>query len=1105
VATTNAANGWLAVPASGVTETDTGYDAAARPITTKTVYGGSVVTVGGVAMQTTTAYADYQMTVTPPAPAGTTTTITDEYGRTKEIDQAGPSGTVATKYTVDDHDRVTDILDANSDHTHYTYDALGRRLTVQDPDTGASSSVYDNDDNVIQATDAKNNMVNTTFDAVGRTTSVSLADGALGAWDLNESTASTGATPFSDSSSYGHTLYGYGTEHPGDPGPAAGLTATTFSGSAGYASTSGPVLDTTKSFSVAAWVKMASLPAGSQTMVVQQATTASGFYLEYNNGYWQFSRMNSDTTNPTGEAVDSDAAATTAWTHLVGTWDATTGKMTLYVNGVAQSATATDTSTFASNGPLVVGRNWYNGAAGNAFSGSLSMVRVYQNAATAAQAQQLSLNNSESGVPTPSQTDDYDSATAGKGLLASSSTSFGHKGDQISVPGYTALGQPTGKTWTIGSDEGALAGTYSETFGFDGTGRQNSIAYPAAGGLAAETVTSAWNTLGLATTVTGASTYVSGTSFAAAGQMSGRVFGASGTGQVTRTYGYDPTTQLLSTLSATASNGTGTPTVQNDTYSRNADGEVVSLTDGVSGQAQCYQYDSLSRMTDAFTANGSACSRTTNTFGPAPYDNHYTFDNINRIQTVTDNLNTANNKTFAYADPAHIHAPTGDGAGSSYTYNADGAMVSRTTPATGSQTLDWTPQQQLQDVTVGSNVTSDVYGPDGSRLIRHDPGGAAELFLDGEELALNGSTVTASRYYAAQNGAVVAERTPTTLTWLLSDAQGSAAIAVAGATGAATRQYYTPYGNQRGGNTLQSTTDHGYLGQVDDYGTGLLQDGARYYDPATGSFVSPDPINDSGPGQLNAYAYADDSPVTHADPSGLAADFCATLACAEETAGGVSCSDCESGAVDADYGMSIDLRILPHLDPQRLARQKALVNQILKPTKKSPDYTTQGALACVGSWEVVPCGGASVTRTRDGHKYLDLAVGAGTEGVSYESKVGYVALAPPGTNSDDTIDSFVSGWAVTGEVCHGVVMTCSDIVYGQVGQLNLEAFGYENGTGWGSGTWGGSVTVSYSIDATQVAKVYKSNNWSSSTANGAETVGRGALHVGETIAGWLFN
>lgn len=57
--------------------------------------------------------------------------------------------------------------------------------------------------------------------------------------------------------------------------------------------------------------------------------------------------------------------------------------------------------------------------------------------------------------------------------------------------------------------------------------------------------------------------------------------------------------------------------------------------------------------------------------------------------------------------------------------------------------------------------------------------------------------------------------------------------------------------------------------------TGLLQMGARQYDPTTGRFLSADPIIDyTDPQQINGYAYGLNNPVTFSDPDGLAPDDC---------------------------------------------------------------------------------------------------------------------------------------------------------------------------------------------------------------------------------------
>ena len=57
--------------------------------------------------------------------------------------------------------------------------------------------------------------------------------------------------------------------------------------------------------------------------------------------------------------------------------------------------------------------------------------------------------------------------------------------------------------------------------------------------------------------------------------------------------------------------------------------------------------------------------------------------------------------------------------------------------------------------------------------------------------------------------------------------------------------------------------------------TGLTDIGARKYDPTTGTFISVDPVLDTGnPQQWNPYAYSNNNPITYSDPSGLYCDGC---------------------------------------------------------------------------------------------------------------------------------------------------------------------------------------------------------------------------------------
>src|SRR5579875_2333015 len=99
----------------------------------------------------------------------------------------------------------------------------------------------------------------------------------------------------------------------------------------------------------------------------------------------------------------------------------------------------------------------------------------------------------------------------------------------------------------------------------------------------------------------------------------------------------------------------------------------------------------------------------------------------------------------------------------------------------------------------------------------------------------------------------------------LTDALGSVVLSLsAGAIQG--EQLYGPYGNQR---YLEGSlgTDKGYTGQFVDAVTGLDYYNARWYDPVSGRFLSPDTAQGNGQGK-DPYAYVEGNPETMNDPTG---------------------------------------------------------------------------------------------------------------------------------------------------------------------------------------------------------------------------------------------
>ncbi|MCL4464729.1 MAG: malectin domain-containing carbohydrate-binding protein [Chloroflexi bacterium] len=106
-------------------------------------------------------------------------------------------------------------------------------------------------------------------------------------------------------------------------------------------------------------------------------------------------------------------------------------------------------------------------------------------------------------------------------------------------------------------------------------------------------------------------------------------------------------------------------------------------------------------------------------------------------------------------------------------------------------------------------------------------------------------------------------------TYFLGDGLGSTR-ALTDAAGEVVATYdYDVFGAPRAG-TGTGSTEYRFTGQQDDASLGYQYLRARYYDPATGRFISRDPFQGSvgTPGSLHRYAYGLNNPSNYADPTG---------------------------------------------------------------------------------------------------------------------------------------------------------------------------------------------------------------------------------------------
>jgi RHS repeat-associated protein len=93
-----------------------------------------------------------------------------------------------------------------------------------------------------------------------------------------------------------------------------------------------------------------------------------------------------------------------------------------------------------------------------------------------------------------------------------------------------------------------------------------------------------------------------------------------------------------------------------------------------------------------------------------------------------------------------------------------------------------------------------------------------------------------------------------------------------GSGGEVKRTVYRPFGEAAASSGLHAESK-GYIGERADAETGLIDLNARYYDPVTARFVSPDWWDPDKPGVgTNRYGYAGNDPVNKSDKNGHNAD-----------------------------------------------------------------------------------------------------------------------------------------------------------------------------------------------------------------------------------------
>ncbi len=432
----------------------------------------------------------------------------------------------------------------------------------------------------------------------------------------------------------------------------------------------------------------------------------------------------------------------------------------------------------------------------------------------------------------------YDAASQLKSVLYSSAAT-----PDVTAIGYdnngnrTSMADGTGtSTWAYDSLGRLLshkngAGSVSG-YGYDLKGQITSITYP--GGLK---VTRLYDAAGRMTKVTDWKARSSTFTYDQHANL--RTQTVPSVPAVRDTFAYSRTDDLLGTTSTRLSS---TPVrLASFGYTRDAADMLASAAVTLNAVAQpkeTYGYDKRSQLT------------TINTAALYGYD-------------AADNMTKMPGATLAYDVANQLTSLTQGTSVTKFSYDSRGNRTSRTLP-TG--TVTKYGYDQASRLTSYGTTATYKYNGDGLRTSKTVSGVAKPFVWDvaqGLPLLLKEGTTS---YIYGPGGMVLAQVSSTGVPlYYHRDQLGSIRMLTDGAGAVKATYNYDAYGKLKS-KTGTVANPFVFAGEYTDAESGMQYLRARYYDPATGQFISRDPIVAK---TRSAYGYADNNPTNFTDPTGL--------------------------------------------------------------------------------------------------------------------------------------------------------------------------------------------------------------------------------------------
>jgi hypothetical protein len=200
-----------------------------------------------------------------------------------------------------------------------------------------------------------------------------VVDGPEAYWRFDEGSGTTAA----DATGHGHTMTLTGAQWTTG---RVGTSALSLDGNTQFAQAAGAVVDTSRPYSVTAWLQMSQV-AGYRTAVAIEGVMVSAFFLQFrdeNPRTLSFAALPADAVAAASAVARATATPVAGiWYHVGAVFDG--ANMKLYVNGVLQQSVPFATA-WAGTGNTVIGRSRYAGGNADFWPGFIDDVRIFSRA-----------------------------------------------------------------------------------------------------------------------------------------------------------------------------------------------------------------------------------------------------------------------------------------------------------------------------------------------------------------------------------------------------------------------------------------------------------------------------------------------------------------------------------------------------------------------------------------------------------------------------------------------------------------------------------------------------------------------------------------------------